>query len=63
MKNPNELFFANPVLMSVCHFACAQGYLENKSQLVITETVHVHYTKLENTSSESKIETYVLSRV
>ena len=63
-KNPNEFFFfANPVLMSVCDFVCAQGYLENKSQLVIIEAVHMHYTKLENTSSESKIKTYVLSCV
>ena len=58
-----NFFFANPVLMSLCHFACAQGYLENKSQLVITEAVYVYYTKLENTSSESKIKTYVFSRV
>ena len=62
-KTQINFFFANPVFMSVCDFACAQGYLENKSQLVITEAVHVHYTKLENTSSESKIKTYVLSCV
>lgn len=42
--------------MSMCHFSCAPGYLGN-AQLVITEAVHVHYRKLENTTNESEIKT------